>query len=76
MKLSAIILNSSRRLRQWRCEAAEKQGCRKLFRAEGANRAKGASIAPEASRGLAGSGGESCKKGILPCSVIIILCQY
>ena len=27
------------------------QGCRKLFRAGGANRAKGASRAPEASRG-------------------------
>ena len=52
------------------------QGCRKLFRAGdgeggGANRMKGAS---RHRRQIAGSGGESGEKGILPCSVVIILC--
>ena len=54
------------------------QGCRKLFRAGGANHTKRASRALEANRGqqgqITGSGGESCKKGILPCSAIIIFC--
>ena len=40
----------------------------------GANRAKGASRAPEANRGLlgqiAGSGGKMRKKGILPCLLL------
>ena len=60
------------------------QGCRKLFRARGANRAKGASRPgclrgivdsrgeSRAAGGIAGSGDESCKKGILRCAVIII----
>ena len=60
------------------------QGCQKLFMAWGANHAKehsgckrriAGSWANHGQQGrIAGSGDESCGKGILPCSVIIIFC--